>query len=153
MGDVNWISLLLAALVPLVMGFVWYHKALFGKTWMAETGITEEMAKSANMGKTFIISFIMAALLGFFLINFNNSPGQEGVYDTFKHGAAHGAILGVFVAMPLFITNGLFELRSLKHMLINLGYWIVTMAIMGGIVDAMNHFPNEMEALKDAAGM
>ena len=146
MESINWISVLLAALVPLVMGFIWYHKALFGKAWMAATGITEEKAKESNMVVTFGLSLLMAAIMAFFFVNFNNSTGQEGVFDTFKHGAAHGALIGLFIAMPIMITNGLFEHRGWKLILINLGYWLVTMAIMGGIVDAMNHFPNELPA-------
>ncbi len=78
------------------------------------------------------------------MMNFNNGVGQEGEFDTFKHGAAHGAILSVFLVMPIFITNGLFEQKSWKNMLINIGYWLITLAIMGGIVDAMNHWPNTM---------
>ncbi len=144
MGNINWISVLLAALVPLIMGFIWYHKALFGKAWMAATGITEEKAKEANMPLTFGLSLLLAALMAFFFVNFNNSPGQEGVFDTFKHGAAHGLVIGLFIALPIMVTNGMFEQKTWKHMLINLGYWLVTMALMGGIVDAMNHWPNEI---------
>ena len=29
-------------------------------------------------------------------------------------------------------------------MLINIGYWIVSLALMGGVLDAMNHWPNAM---------
>ncbi len=142
--EVNWLSILLSALTPLVMGFIWYHQKVFGTAWMSAVGMTEEKAKEANMGLTFGLSFVMAVLLSFFLLNWNNGPGQEGIYDTFTHGAAHGAIAGVFIVMPLFITNGLFEQQSWKGMWINIGYWTVTLAIMGGIVDAMNHWPNEL---------
>ena len=150
MEQINWISIVIAALVPLAMGFIWYHKAVFGKAWMAETGITEEKAKEANMVVTFGISLVLAALLAFFLVGFNNGPGQEGEFDTFKNGAAHGVVIGLFVAMPIMITNGLFEQRSWKHMFINLGYWVVTLAIMGGIIDVMNHLPNTLEAVEAA---
>lgn len=146
MENINWLSLILAALVPLVMGFLWYHKALFGKAWMGETGITEEKAKEANMGVTFGVSLLLALVLAFFLTVFNNSPGQEGGFDTFKHGAAHGLILSLFIIVPTFITNGLFEQKSWKLMFINIGYWAVTLMIMGGIVDAMNHWPDVVEA-------
>jgi hypothetical protein len=144
MGDINWLSIALSAIIPMVMGFIWYHKALFGTMWMKETGITEEKAKEANMAVTFGVSLLLSAMLSFFLLNFNNSPGQEGPFDTFGHGAAHGLIVGLFIVVPVFITNGLFEQLSWKRMLINVFYWLVTIAIMGGIMDAMNHWPNEL---------
>ncbi len=141
MENVNWLSLILATLVPMVMGFVYYHKALFGKAWMASIGMTEEKAKEANMAVVFGVSIVMSFLIAFFMLNFCNGAGQEGEFDTFKHGAAHGVIISLFFVIPIFITNGLFEQKSWTNMLINAGYWLITLAIMGGILDHMNHFP------------
>jgi hypothetical protein len=142
MENVNWLSLVLATLVPTVMGFIYYHKALFGKAWMTSIGMTEEKQKQANMPVIMVISLLMSFLIAFFMLNFCNGAGQEGEFDTFKHGAFHGVLISFFLVIPTFITNGLFEQRSWTNMLINAGYWLITLAIMGGIVDAMNHFPN-----------
>ena len=30
MENVNWLSMIIATLIPSVVGFLWYHKALFG---------------------------------------------------------------------------------------------------------------------------
>ena len=142
MENVNWLSLIIAALVPMVTGFLWYSKPLFGKVWMDSIGMTEEKQKEGNMAVIFPVSILMAFLMAFFLLQFNNGAGQEGEFDTFQHGMAHGAIISVFLIVPIFISNGLFEQKSWKNMLINGGYWLVTLAIMGGVVDAMNHWPN-----------
>ena len=140
MENVNWLSLVIATLIPMVMGFVYYHKALFGKAWMASIGMTEEKQKEANMAVVFGTSLVMSFLIAFFMMNFCNGAGQEGEFDTFKHGAAHGAIISFFFVIPIFITNGLFEQKSWTNMLINAGYWLITLALMGGVLDAMNHF-------------
>lgn len=143
MENINWLSMILAALIPLVMGFLWYHKAVFGNAWMAATGITEEKAKQANMPVVFGVSLVLSFLAALFLLLNVDGPGQEGEFDSFKHGALHGVLLGVFIATPIMIITGLFEQRSWKHMLINAGYWIITFALMGGLLDAMNHWPND----------
>jgi hypothetical protein len=140
--SINWVSMVIAALIPMVMGFVWYHKAVFGKAWMDSIGMTEEKAKNANMPVVFGVSLVMAFLLAFFFVNFNNGPGQEGEYDSFKHGAFHGVFITIVVVMPVMVTNALFEQKSWKNILINLGYWAVTLALVGGVVDAMNHWAN-----------
>ncbi|MFT5166163.1 MAG: UDP-N-acetylmuramyl pentapeptide phosphotransferase/UDP-N-acetylglucosamine-1-phosphate transferase [Saprospiraceae bacterium] len=140
--EINWLSLVLATLVPTVVGFIYYHTALFGKAWMASIGMTEEKARSGNMPVMMGVSLVMSFLIAFFLLGFNNGLGQEAEFDTFKHGATHGVIISLFFVIPIMITNGLFEQRSWKNMLINAGYWIITLAIMGAIVDGMNHFPN-----------
>jgi hypothetical protein len=125
-------------------GFIWYHPKVFGKAWMDSLGLTEEDLNKGNMAKIFGISFVMAVLLAVFLLPNTNGPGQEGVYDTFKHGAAHGLILGIMVALPVMISNGLFERKSWKNMIINGAYWVLTLCLMGGVIDAMNHWPVDM---------
>ena len=140
MENVNWLSFILATLLPMILGSIYYHKALFGKAWMNSVGLTEEDLQKGNMPVIFGVSILMSALIAFFMLNFCNGEAQEGQFDTFKHGAVHGLIISVFFVIPIFITNGLFERKSWKNMLINTGYWLITLALMGGILDAMNHF-------------
>jgi len=146
MGEINWLSVVIATIIPSIMGFAWYSPMLFGKAWMDSIGMTEEKARSANMPVIMGISLVLAFFMAFFLIANVNGPGQEGEFDTFKHGALHGAIVGIMIVVPTFISNGLFEQKSWKNMLINVAYWTVTLSIMGGVLDAMNHW-------KDAGGM
>ncbi|HQF48620.1 MAG TPA: DUF1761 domain-containing protein, partial [Flavobacterium alvei] len=55
-------------------------------------------------------------------------------FRTFKHGALHGFMSGIFLALPIISINGLFEQKSWKYMAIQSGYWIVIMTIMGAII-------------------
>ena len=140
--NINWLALIAASVLPLVTGFLWYGP-LFGKAWMKETGITEEMAKKMNPAKTYGLAVVFAFLVAFFIwpmvmmggpADMPHGPG--GDFMTFKHGALHGSMLGLFVALPVLATNGLFEQKSFKLIAINAGYWVVTMALMGGIINA-----------------
>ena len=140
MENVNWLSMVIAVLTPMIIGTIYYHKSLFGKVWMDSIGMTEEKAKQANMPVVFGLSLVMSFIIAFFLLNFNNGPGQEGEFDTFRHGVFHGVILMVVLVGPIFVTNGLFEQKSWKNILINIGYWLITLGLMGGILDAMNHW-------------
>ncbi len=144
MENVNWLSLIIAVLLPTIIGFIYYNKALFGNSWMQSIGKTEEDLKGGNMALMMGISLVMSFLIAFFLMNFNNGPGQEGQFDSFGHGATHGVMLSFFLVIPVLVSNGLFEQKSWKNTLINAGYWILTLALMGGVVDAMNHWPNEV---------
>lgn len=141
MQSINWFSVLLASLVPMTLGFVWYNEKVFGKAWMDSLGITREDAKKANMAMMFSTSFIMSFLVAFFLIFNVDGPGQEGQYDSFGHGAFHGLLMGLMIAAPVIITNGVFEMKKWKTLLINSGYWILSLVLMGGILDVMNHSP------------
>jgi hypothetical protein len=161
MLKLNFLLAAATALIPLLVGFIWYNPKVFGKAWMAGAGVTEEDGKKANMplvfGLTFIYSFMIALSLHFMtihqfglqslLIPENGHPitgSMEelkrlmdiygGSYRTFKHGALHGTITGIFFALPVVAVNGLFEHRGWKYILINAGFWTVCCAIMGGII-------------------
>jgi hypothetical protein len=140
MGNLNWLSLVVAALIPLVVGFIWYHKAVFGKAWMAASGMTEEKARQGNMALIFGLTVVFSVFVSFFFLNNVNALGQEGEFDTFKHGAFHGVLVGFMIGVPVLAINALFEQRSFKYILINAGYWIVSFALIGGVMDAMNHW-------------
>jgi hypothetical protein len=82
----------------------------------------------------------------FLLVNVDG-PGQENEFDSFKHGAFHGFLLALMVAMPVMVITGLFERKSFKNLSINILYWIITLSLMGGVIDALNHWPNDMPPL------
>ncbi|GAA3566452.1 DUF1761 domain-containing protein [Snuella lapsa] len=155
--EINFLALLASAVSALVMGFIWYNPKVFGNAWMQAADMTEEKMKGANMAKIFILAFIFAFLLAFAIqflaIHQTGAISMVGgdvenalpsfaafmedygdAFRTFKHGALHGVIAGIFIALPIIGTNALFERRGTKYILINSGYWIVTLAIMGAIV-------------------
>ena len=47
--EINFLILFGSAFIPLVIGSLWYSKALFGNTWMKASGMTEEKVNSGNM--------------------------------------------------------------------------------------------------------
>jgi hypothetical protein len=153
--EFNIVAILVAALVPMVLGFIWYGPMLFQKAWMKESGVTEEKMKGSNMPVIFGISLVMAVILAFFTqflvvhemgvmgMTEGNLEGETtkaflaewaGKYRTFKHGALHGAFAGIMFVFPIMATNGLFERKSWKLTFINAGYWTVALAIMGAII-------------------
>jgi hypothetical protein len=157
--EFNYLAVLVAAVVPMVVGFLWYNPKLFGNVWMREAGMTEEKMRSVNMGVIFGVSFVLAILLSFFtqvltihqmgaIGMIGGDPALEGVlpsfqafiddygntFRTYRHGALHGFMAGIFIVLPIIGINGMFERQSWKHILINVGYWTVTLTIMGAIV-------------------
>ncbi|MCB0691572.1 MAG: DUF1761 domain-containing protein [Saprospiraceae bacterium] len=66
--EINWLSIIVAALIPLLVGFVWYNPKTFGTAWMKSAGMTEESMKGANMavifGSTFVLGLLLAMGIG-----------------------------------------------------------------------------------------
>jgi len=159
----NWLANLLSALIPLVIGAIWYNPKVFGNAWMKASGMTEEQIRSGNMlvifGLTYILGLFASLTLGFLVIHQShlysvvmNEPGfgEEGSavmvyvsdfmskygdnFRTFKHGAFHGLLTGITFALPIIGIVGLFERRGWKYILIHAGYWIITLTLMGGLL-------------------
>jgi hypothetical protein len=129
MESINWLAVPVAAAAGFVVGGIWYGP-IFGKAWLAATGITEEQAKSGNAaliyGLTFVLNLIAATSLVMLL----------GPDRTLQTGIFYGAITGLtFISTALGITY-LFEQRSLKHFLINAGYQTLNFTVMGAILGA-----------------
>jgi uncharacterized membrane protein YqjE len=153
----NFYAVLVSSLVTLLVGFVWYSPKVFGTIWMNETGMTEEKAKQSNMlkvfGLTIFYSFMLSFILPSLVIHQMGALGMVGgdvttakpsytafladygdAFRTFKHGALHGFMTGLFIALPITAINALFEQKSWKYILINAGYWMVSLMIMGAII-------------------
>ncbi|MDC1470051.1 DUF1761 domain-containing protein [Flavobacteriaceae bacterium] len=139
--SMNWLAVIVSALVPLIIGAFWYHTKVFGSAWMKATGITEEKIKQASPLKAYIIALIMSVVLSFYLyINVLVGGPDEmrhgtEAFMTFRHGFVHGAFLAVFVVLPTMATNSFFEMKSTKYIFINVFYWVVSLAFMGGILN------------------
>lgn len=148
----NFLFILIAALVPMIIGFIWYNPKVFGNIWMDAAGMTKEKVEGGNMPLIFGVSFVFALMLsvgvyvlvvhqahvfsilgeGPLLDAFMNEHGEA--YRTFKHGVFHGIIDGILIALPILATNALFERKGFKYIAVNGGYWIATLALMGGII-------------------
>ncbi len=154
----------IAALIPLIIGSIWYHPKVFGTTWMKVAGLSEEDTKNANMalifGLTYALSLMLALIFQtlvihqtgvrslFFLQPIHDPNTEAGAlykaimdqygnsYRTLKHGAFHGIIAGIFIAMPLVAINALFERKNFKYIAVNSGYWIISFMLMGAVVCA-----------------
>jgi len=122
-----------AILVPFVLGFLWYG-VLFKKPWVAATGMTDEKQKEGNMALIYGVSALLAIGFSMFL-SYYVWHHEEPEFHTFKHGAFHGAILGLMVATPIAANIGLYEQKGWKYILINASYWIAVFAVIGGILN------------------
>lgn len=152
-----------AALIPMILGFGWYHEKTFGKMWVEAANMTPEKIKSGNMplimGLAYLLSCFLAMTLLFMTVHQAGvyqllsgvegfeQPGTEAtnfyesfmakygnLHRSFGHGALHGGIAGLMFALPVLATNALFERKGWKYILVNGGYWVVCTTLMGGVL-------------------
>lgn len=164
----NYYMFFVAALIPMVIGAIYFHEKVFGGAWMKINGFTKEELSKANMGLIFGISFIFSVLVAFILASItihqtqvlsvltpevteSGSTIQQdfaafmtkygGRYRTFGHGAFHGVLISIFLVFPIISINALFERRGWKYIFIHFGYWLISLALMGGLVCSTLVYP------------
>jgi len=127
LNSVNWIAVLAAAVVNMVVGFLWYSKALFGKKWIQAAGISDSEMKGA--GKAYIWSFVGAILMALVLSVFVG----YGASDTWT-GIQIGFWVWLGFIMPVGLSSVLFEKTKTTLFWINMGYYLAVLAINGAIL-------------------
>ena len=70
--------------------------------------------------------------LSIYANDFITKYGQN--FRTFKHGALHGFLGSIFLGFPFLGMSAIWEGKSFKYVLIHVGYWAVTLMLMGGII-------------------
>ena len=162
--EMNVYVFFITALIPLIIGSIWYNPKVFGNVWMRSSGVTEEQAQSGNMLLIFGLAYVFGVMLSVFFSSwsvhqlsvnglFAMQPGfvdktdqgmialvnsingeYAGLHRTFGHGAIHGIIAAVLGALPLVAINALFERRGWKYIMVHFGYWLITFILMSGAV-------------------
>jgi hypothetical protein len=124
----NWLAIITATAAAFALGGAWYAKVLFGGAWMQDVGLTEEDAKNANMPRTFGGAFVLQLIAAMML------AAIIGPESTWLSGAYTGLLLGGGFLATAYGVTYLFEQRSLRLFMINAGYNVVLLGIMGAII-------------------
>jgi Protein of unknown function (DUF1761) len=124
--------IVVAAVIEWLLGALWYG-LVFRKSWMAMAGFSETN-KPKNGGLGMVASFIACLLLTFVIAHVVGWTGAV----TFTAGAELGIICWLgFMAPPMF-TQHIFENRRANLFAINAAYWLLVMAIGGGLTAAFH---------------
>jgi hypothetical protein len=128
--DINWGAVIVAALVNMVVGMVWYGRSLFGKEWVKLTG--RKMEDMSGGGSGYAIAAVGALLQAWILVHFVRYAGSTSFMDGLVTG--FWIWLG-FVAVVVAVHNT-FEGRPWNLWKINAGYFLVVLLINGGLLAA-----------------
>lgn len=126
----NYLAVVVAALSTFLVGGLWYSPALFGKAWMRENGFTEEGMKGRSMAKIFGLAFFLALISAINLAMFLGPENRPAMGALWGFAAGFGWV-ATFVG-----THYLFERKSFTLFLINAGYSVVALTLMGVILAA-----------------
>ncbi len=127
-GSISWVAVVAAVVVQMALGFLWYGRALFANRWMKEVGIDPN--KIASPGPAYAFVFIGALVEAVVL-----ALAVKGLKVA---GPVDGALTGFVVAIGFVCTtigaNYIFAGRSRALYLIDAGYHVVGLVLMGVVM-------------------
>ena len=131
---INYLAVLVATVSSIVIGFLWYGP-VFGKPWMKMMGLSKEsMSKKEGMGQKYALmtlgSFVMAYVLAHSLVFASTFTQTSGV----SAGLMVGFWSWIGFVAPVEMGSQLWEGKPWKLFLIQGGYWLVSLSIMGVIL-------------------
>jgi len=127
--SVNLWAVLVAGLVYFVLGALWYSPVLFANPWMTLNKFKEEDFKEGSPAP-FIVAFITAMIVPLVLANLIKLLGDYSLIGGIKAGLL---IWAGFVG-PFALTNYMFSMRPTKLFLIDSGFNLTGLIIMGTIL-------------------
>lgn len=160
---INPLIIPVAALVPVLLGVLWFHPALGGRLWHSEgTTNKEPLVHTFSMVQLFTF-YLLSCLVAFALMSFVNhqlsilqlfsaepdfsnleSPSRVAFEQivalvgdkhlSFGHGAFHGLLGSIVLVIPILAHSSMRERRGFRIVLLYWLYWAVSMTLMGGIL-------------------
>ncbi len=129
--DINYWGIVAAAVASFVLGFGWYHWAVFGKAWVGLVGMTREEADSTEgLGEILIVAVIGSLLAAAFVAALMSATSTDGLLD----GAIFGALAGVALRYTSLSYHNGFARSPRMLTTIDGLHDIVQLALMGAII-------------------
>ncbi len=132
--DINYLSVLLAALSAFFLGAIWYT-AIFAKPWQKLIGMSDKgkgsksTSETPGLGRLLISSLVLWLGMAYVLAWFLSKNDTNSLLT--------GLAAGFGVSALSFGNNYLFEGKPFSLWLINAGYNTVAFTIMSLIIGAM----------------
>ena len=133
---INFLAVLVSAVAAFAIGALWYSPMLFAKQWVNAHGFTEERVKEMQKGasKAYSVSLVcqvfialaMAVIAGYLHL------------ALFVQGLKLGFLVWAGFALPLGLMSTMFTERKMMVFLIDSGYQLVYLLVMGVIIAVLH---------------
>ena len=137
--NVNYVGVLVATVLAMVVGFLWYSPMMFAKQWMKLMGLTAESLKSKQkeMGKMYALSFVAALVMAYVLFHVMAMSMNFFHYDKLMTGLTSAFWMWLGFVMPVQMTDTIFGGKKWMLFAINTGHQLVSLLAMGLVMGLM----------------
>jgi hypothetical protein len=136
-AGLNYLAIVIAAIVAWVAGAVWYMS--LGKIWTQAQGLTPERLHE-NKSRPgaylpFIYCLVAELVMAWVLAGLMAHLGTGQV--TLLNGVVSGAFCWLGFVITTLVVGNTFALRDLRLIWIDGGHWLIVLVLMGAIIGLM----------------
>lgn len=159
--------LIACAFIPFIIAFVWFHPKVFGgEIWQKVANISADNfskpIKPFHLIVSIFLNFLIAvgmfiatvhqghvfALTGPDIEAFKGGTARAFMleygenFTTLQHGITHGLFIGLLMfVIPILGYAVIFERKSFKYLLVNGGFWAISLVAMSCIISRWGGVP------------
>lgn len=134
LSSIHFLPIVVSAVAVFLIGGLWYSPVLFARQWVKAHGYTEEQiqAMRVSSGRAYAVSFVcylvMAVAMSILIHRIDITLPIGGL--------KLGAVIGLGFAATIGLTGNMFSQKPVAAWLIDTGYQIVYLMVMGVILVA-----------------
>jgi len=133
MTHVNALAVLVAAVLTLALGAIWYSPVLFARQWMAAQGHTPEaleQMKQKGMVRAYAVSFLCYLVMAYVLALLASYTQAA----SFAQGLWLGFLVWLGFAATIGLTGHVFSHKPIAAWVIDAGYQLAYLLIMSVVL-------------------
>lgn len=136
---VNYSAILVAGIISMGIGFLWYSPAVLGNPWLKLMGIDKKSMKKAqkDMAPLFALSFVATLMTGYVLSHVMALSEDFYGKGPVMAGISTAIFMWLGFIMPVQLTDVIFGSRKWMLFLINTGYQLASVLAMGIAIGVM----------------
>ena len=134
LASLNYLAIIAGVIINQLLGAAWYRT--WAKPWMADVGLTmedmEAMKGTTMQWLPYVVAIVMALVFTFVLALLIQGMNADNAVE----GLLLGILVGIGFTATSYATTYSFESRPIRLLLINIGYPIISYAIIGLLLAA-----------------
>ena len=131
---INLVPVVIAGVINMILGSLWYSPFVIGKLWMRAMGKTEEEIKqgfsTGAMGMTYVVNTISSLVFAYVLAHIIKFASLS----TFAQGVNVGFWVWLGFVVTTVIPGYMYESRPKMLYFLFIIYQLISITIMGGVL-------------------
>lgn len=129
-APVNVLAVVVAAVLNMVAGALWYSPLLFARQWVALSGVGEDRMRQLSPIRAYVLLFAASLVMAFVLAQIVIATKATTVIE----GLQAGFLVWLGFVATSSGANYMFEGRPRRLFAINTGYVLVALMLMGALL-------------------